>query len=175
MYGNAEVISENNTHIRYYYELDEDKKTLIKPATGDIYLAMLSQSSMICSVSSMVKREVLDELNGYDENLAYEDLDLWIRASRTYNFEFIDAVLIQKRELENSLGNQFFKKFNSRTKKINYSSYLVIRKAISLNKTKEENKALLKRLHYEMIKAYKTNDILLFFKYIPLELKLRFS
>ena len=175
VYGNAEVISENNTHIRYYYELSEDKKALKKPATGAIYLAMLSQSSMICSVSSMVKREVLDELNGYDENLAYEDLDLWIRASRTYNFEFIDAVLIQKRELENSLGNHFFKKFNSRTKKINYSSYMVIKKAISLNKTKEENKALLKRLHYEMIKAYKTYDFLLFFKYIPLELKLRFS
>lgn len=174
VYGNAELISENNTHIRYYYEVDSEKKTLKKPATGDIYLAMLSQSSMICSVSSMIKREVLEQLNGYDENLAYEDLDIWIRASRSYNFEFIDSVLIQKRELENSLGSQFYKKFNDRTKKINYSSYLIIRKAIAQNKTREENKALLKRLHYEMTKAYQTLDILLFIKYIPLELKLRF-
>ncbi|MDR7210063.1 glycosyltransferase family A protein [Flavobacterium piscis] len=175
VYGNAELTTENNTHLRYYYEVDSEKKVLKKPASGDIYLAMLSQSSMICSVSSMVKREVLEHLNGYDENLAYEDLDLWIRTSRNYNFEFIDSVLVQKRELDNSLGNQFYKKFNSRTKKINHSSYLVIKKAIELNKTKKENKALLKRLHYEMIKAYKTFDVLLFMKYIPLELKLRFS
>ena len=175
VYGNAEIISENNTHIRYYYEVDAEKKALIKPASGDIYLAMLNQSSMICSVSSMVKRDVLDELKGYDENLAYEDLDLWIRTSRNYNFEFIDAILVQKRELENSLGSQFYKKFNRRTRKINHSSYLVIKKAIALNTTKRENKALLKRLHYEMTKAYKTFDIGLFIKYIPLELRLRFS
>lgn len=174
VYGNAELISENNTHLRYYYEVDSEKKVLQKPATGDIYLAMLSQSSMICSVSSMIKREVLQQLNGYDENLAYEDLDLWIRVSRNYNFEFIDAVLVQKRELENSLGSQFLKKLNSRTRKINFSSYLVIKKAIALNKTGSENKALLKRLHFEMDKSFKTYDFILLLKYIPLEIKLRF-
>ncbi|OXB05080.1 glycosyltransferase family 2 protein [Flavobacterium pectinovorum] len=175
VYGNAEIISENKDHLRYYYKVGVEKKALIKPASGDIYLSMLNQSSMICSVSSMVKRDVLQELKGYDENLAYEDLDLWIRTSRNYNFEFIDAVLVQKREVKNSLGNQFYKKFNRRTRKINHSSYLVIKKAIALNKTKIENKALLKRLHYEMTKAYKTFDIWLFIKYIPLELRLRFS
>ncbi|UWY30485.1 glycosyltransferase [Flavobacterium sp. TR2] len=174
VYGNAELISEKNNHIRYYYEVDTEKKAVKKPASGDIYLAMLNQSSMICSVSSMMKREVLEQLNGYDENLAYEDLDFWIRASRDYSFEFIDSILVQKREVENSLGNQFYKKFNSRTRKINHSSYLVIKKAIALNKTKEENKALMKRLHFEMGKAYRTLDIWLFIKYIPLELKLRF-
>ncbi|MDN3674147.1 glycosyltransferase family A protein [Flavobacterium branchiarum] len=175
VYGNAELISEKNIHIRYYYEINSERKTLKSPASGDIYLAILSQSSMICSVSSMVKREVLEQLNGYNESLAYEDLDLWIRTSRLYNFEFIDDVLVQKRELENSLGSQFYKKNNSRTREINYSTYLIIKKAISLNQTKEENKALLKRLHYEMVKAYKTHDTLLFIKYIPIELKLRFS
>ena len=173
VYGNAEIISENNQHLLYYYEVNHEKKVLKKPATGDIYSSILSQSSMICSVASMVKREVLDELKGYDENLAYEDLDLWIRTARNYNFEFIDSVLIQKRELENSLGSQFYKKFNSRTRKINHSTYLIIKKAIALNKTKAENKAVLKRVHQEMVKAQKTYDIGLFIKYIPLELKLR--
>jgi len=173
IYGNAEIISENNQHLRYYYEVNAEKKVLKKPATGDIYSSILSQSSMICSVASMVKREVLDELKGYDENLAYEDLDLWIRTARNYNFEFIDSVLIQKRELEDSLGSQFYKKFSSRTRKINHSTYLIIKKAIALNKTKAENKAVLKRVHQEMVKAQKTYDIGLFIKYIPLELKLR--
>jgi len=174
VYGNTEIISENSKHLRYYYEVNPEKKVLKKPATGDIYSSILSQSSMICSVSSMIKREVLDELKGYDENLAYEDLDLWIRTARNYNFEFIDAILIQKRELENSLGSQFYKRFNSRTRKINHSTYLIIKKAIALNQSKTENKALLKRVHQEMVKAQKTYDIGLFIKYIPLEIRLRF-
>jgi len=174
VYGNAEIISEENTHLNYYYKVNADKKVITKPASGDIYKAILSQSSMICSISSMMRKEVLIELNGYDENLSYEDLDIWIRTSRNYNFEFIDSILVRKREVANSLGNMFYKRFNSRTRKINRSSYLVIKKAIALNQTKEENKALLKRLHYEMEKAYRTLDIFLFIKYIPLELKLRF-
>ncbi|WP_374175445.1 glycosyltransferase [Flavobacterium tructae] len=175
VYGNVEIISENNQHLRHYYEVGTERKTIVKPASGDIYLAMLNQSSMICSVSSMMKRKVLEELNGYDENLAYEDLDFWIRASRDHTFEFIDTVLVQKREIASSLGNQFYKKFNAKTRKINHSSYLVIKKAIALNKTKKENKALLKRLHFEMAKAYKTYDLPLLLKYIPLEITLRFS
>ncbi|WP_244307406.1 glycosyltransferase family 2 protein [Flavobacterium fluviatile] len=175
VYGNAEIISENNAHLSYYYAINNQNKVITKPASSDIYIAMLNQSSKICSVSSMVKRTVFDQLNGYDENLFYEDLDFWIRASRIYNFEFIDSVLIKKREVENSLGSQFYKKNNSKTKKINHSSYLVIKKAIALNKNRTENKALLKRMHYEMDKALKTFDYLLFLKYIPLELKLRFS
>jgi glycosyltransferase involved in cell wall biosynthesis len=175
VYGNAELINEKGDFYFYYFPVDFDKKTIEKRATGDIYLSVISGGNSLCSVSSMVKKSVFDALNGYDENLAYEDLDLWIRASRNYKFEFIDSVLVQKRELENSLGNQFYKKFNSRTKKINHSTYLVIKQAIVLNKTRHENKALLKRLHYEMTKAYKTFDVLLFMKYIPLELKLRFS
>jgi glycosyltransferase involved in cell wall biosynthesis len=174
VYGNTELITENNIHNGYYYEVNSSKKVIEKPATGNIYLSMLNQNSKICSVSAMIKKTVLEHLNGYDENLEYEDLDLWIRASRSYSFEFIDAILVQKRELENSLGSQFYKKFNSRTRKINYSTYLIIKKVIPLNETKKENKALLKRLHYEMDKAYKTYDLLLLLKYIPLEIKLRF-
>ena len=46
---------------------------------------------------------------------------------------------------------------------------------MALNVTRKENKALMKRMHFEMMKAYQTNDYLLFLKYIPLELRLRFS
>lgn len=174
VYGNVELISENNAHIGYYYPVNSNKEAIEKPASGNIYLSMLSQNSKICSVSAMIKKTVLDHLNGYDENLAYEDLDLWIRTSRLYNFDFIDHIIVQKRELENSLGSQFFKKSNSRTRKINRSTYLVIKKAIALNENKTENRALLKRLHFEMDKSFQTRDFMLLLKYIPLEIKLRF-
>lgn len=175
VYGNAALISENNLHLGYYFPVNELKKVVIKPASGDIYLDMLSQKSKICSVSSMLKRNVIEFLEGYDENLAYEDLDLWIRASRKYQFYFIDKILVQRRELSTSLGSQFFVKNNARTRKINYSSFLVLKKAKALNKTKIEHIALLKRLHYEMKKAWYTNDYILLVRLSFLELKIRIA
>ncbi|OXA76663.1 hypothetical protein SAMN05444397_101151 [Flavobacterium aquidurense] len=174
VYGNAELINDKGNSYFYYFPVDFDKKTIEKRATGDIYLSVISGGNSICSVSSMVKKSVFDTLNGYDENLAYEDLDLWIRASRIYNFDYIDKILIKKRISTTSLGTHFFIKNDARSKKINYSTYLIIQKAIRLNQSKIEHRAILKRMHFEMILAFKTADYLLFLKYILLEVKQRF-
>lgn len=173
VYGNAELITENGVFDSYYFTVDSHKKTIEKRQTGDIYLSVISGGNSICSVSSMVRKTVFDALNGYDENLAYEDLDLWIRASRNYEVDFVDEILIQKRISSNSLGTHFFIKNDARSKKINYSTYLIIKKVIALNRTKEEHKAILKRIHFEMILTYKTADYNLLWKYILLEIKQR--
>lgn len=174
VYGNAVLISEEGKPLEYYYELNENGKIKSVPPSGNIYISVLGQYHKICSVSSMVKREVFEKLGAYDENLAYEDLDLWMRASKKYDFEFIEDALIQKREVANSLGSQFFTKNNARTKRLNRSTYAIIQKAMKQNTSKAENKALLKRTHFEMTKVLKTGDYLLFLQYIPTELKLRF-
>lgn len=173
VYGNAELITEDGKHDSYYFPVNESKKTIEKREIGAIYLSVISGGNSICSVSSMVKKSVFDDLKGYDENLAYEDLDFWIRASRKYDFDFIDEVLIQKRISTNSLGTHFFLKNDSRSRKINYSTYLIIKKAIQLNQTKEEHKAILKRIHFEMILALKTSNYKLLSRYILLEIKQR--
>ncbi|MBP2284437.1 glycosyltransferase involved in cell wall biosynthesis [Flavobacterium sp. CG_23.5] len=173
VYGNTELISENGEFHSYYFAVDKSKKVMENRITGNIYVSVLSGGDSICSVSSMVKKSVFDSLQGYDETLAYEDLDFWIRASRHFEFDFIDEILIQKRIVANSLGTDFFKKNDSKSKKINYSTYLILKKAIALNKTREENKAILKRIHFETILAYKTSNMILMIKYIVLEIKLR--
>lgn len=174
VYGNATLITKNSTFDSYYFPVDNSKKVIAKRITGDIYESVLSGGDSICSVSSIVKKSVFDHLNGYDETLAYEDLDFWIRASRIYDFDFIDEILIQKRIVPNSLGTDFFRKNDARARKINHSTYLILKKAIGLNETKKENKAILKRIHFEMILAYKTSNSTLLLKYIILEIKLRF-
>lgn len=173
VYGNAIQITENGEFDSYYFPVDSNKKTIEKRQTGDIYLSVISGGNSICSVSSMVRKSVFDDLEGYDENLAYEDLDFWIRASRKYNFDFIDEMLIQKRISSNSLGTHFYIKNDERSRKINNSTYLIIKKAIQLNRTKEEHKAILKRMHFELILAFKTSNFKLLFKYILLEIKQR--
>lgn len=174
VYGNAQLINEKGDFYFYYFPVDSNKKTIEKRATGDIYLSVITGGNSICSVSSMVKKSVFDVLNGYDENLAYEDLDLWIRASRVYDFDYIDEILIKKRISTTSFGTHFFIKNDVRSKKINYSTYLIIQKAIALNKSKIEHQAILKRMHFDMILAFKTADYKLFLKYLLLEIKQRF-
>ena len=174
VYGNAELINEKGDFYFNYFPVDSNKKTIEKRTTGDIYLSVISGGNSICSVSSLVKKSVFDVLNGYDENLAYEDLDLWIRASRIYEFDYIDEILIKKRISATSLGTHFFIKNDARSRKINYSTYLIIQKAIALNRTKSEHKAILKRMHFEIILALKTADYKLFLKYILLEIEQRF-
>jgi glycosyltransferase involved in cell wall biosynthesis len=175
VYGNAALINEKGEFQSYYFAVDKLKKVIDKRITGDIYLSVLSGGDSICSVSSMVKKSVFDNLMGYDETLAYEDLDFWIRASRHYEFDFIDEILIQKRVVANSLGTDFFKQNDSRAKKINHSTYLILKKAIAQNRSREEHKAILKRIHFEIILSYKTSNLILIIRYSLLEIKVRFK
>ena len=173
IYGNAELISENGNFINDYFKTDTNRKRLQSQPTGDIYIGLLNGNNNLCSISSLVKKAVFDSLNGYDENLAYEDYDFWIRASRIYNFDYVDKILVQKRVLKDSMYTLLTQKNNKKTRRFNYSTYLILQKAFKLNRTKEEFIAMLKRIHFEMTVAYKTRDFRLLLKYFFLELKVR--
>ena len=175
IYGNAELIDEKGNFMKDYFKTDANRKRIKSQPTGNIYIGLLNGNNNVCSISSLVKREVFMKLEGYDENLTYEDYDLWIRASRTYNFDYIDEILIQKRVLSNSMYTLLFKKNNSRTRLFNYSTYLILTKVYLLNKNKEEFTAMLKRIHFEMTVAIKTRDLNLLMKYIIMELKVRWK
>lgn len=175
VYGNLERIDDENNHIDNFFKVDENLKTIKPQPTGDIYKGLLSIENNVCSVSSMVKREVYEALNCYDTKLNYEDLDFWIRAARQFEFEYIDEVLVQKRVLSGSLSDNRFKRFNSKTRKFNQSTYLIILKAIKLNQTNDENKAILKFIYHELRVATKTLDFMLFLKYIILLLRIKLS
>ena len=165
VYGNLIEIDENGNFIRNYYT-EEDH-----PESGNIYKMVIGRTTKICSVSSMVKKSVFEKLGYYDENLAYEDLDLWVRASRVYEFEYIDAFLVKKRELSTSLSAFFTQRNNAKTKRLHESSLAILKKAYCLNQTKDEYKALLGRIRFEFYKFLKSKEYLLLFQLIFLGLK----
>lgn len=167
VYGNLIEIDENDTFIRNYYTEVDD------PKSGDIYKMVIGRTTKICSVSSMIKKSVFEKLGYYDENLAYEDLDLWVRASRAYEFEYIPDFLVKKRELSNSLSSFFTKPNNAKTKRLHESSLVILKKAFRLNKTKEEHKALLGRTRFEFFKFLKSKNYKLLLELLILELKIR--
>lgn len=175
VYGNAEEIDEKGVFLNYYFDVNDLKKVIEKRPTGDIYTSVISGGNCMCSVSALMKKEVYNLLSGYDENLNYEDLDLWIRASRLFEFDFIDEILVKKRVVLNSHGSKFHKKKSVLAKKINESTLLIIKKAIALNKSKEEHKAILKRIHFEMILNFKNSHFSLVLNYLFLEFFVRFK
>jgi glycosyltransferase involved in cell wall biosynthesis len=172
VYGNAESISEKGYFVSYYFPVNGQKKVIQKRITGDIYENVLSDFYSICSVSAMIKKSVCDHLSGYDENLAYEDLDFWIRASRIYEYDFIDEPIMQKRILSNSLATNFYKKNDPLTKKIDYSTYLILKKAIKLNRSKNEDLAVQKRVHNSIVQCFNNGNYGLVWKNLELRILL---
>ena len=69
VYGNVELIYPDGSHLYNFFKTDSNGKRVLQQPVGDIYLGLLSMQNNVCSVSSMVKKEVYDKLNGYDESL----------------------------------------------------------------------------------------------------------
>lgn len=168
VYGNAAFISEKGKHIEYYFAVDENLKTIELPKSGDIYEDVISERTVICSVTAMISKYYFDKLNGYDESLIYEDLDFWIRASRNFNIEFIDEILVQKRIVNNSFHSNFKRKHNI----IGKTTNRILNKTYRLNKSKKENLILKNRVMIEIKTSVKTKNFILFYKNGLLWLKL---
>lgn len=159
-FSDAFLINSRDEVLGTHYPRDENGQLLEKPPEGNIYQELISRY-FICPPTIMTKREVLEQLNGYDEALLYEDFDFWIRSSRTFEYIFNKAPLVKKRNVKNSHSSS---QFAFRSKHLD-STYKVCRKIFELNKTLEEDKALINRINYEMRQCLKTFNFGLLPKY----------
>lgn len=69
---------------------------------GNLYEVLL-EGNFIPAMTAMVKRSVFDKVGYYDENLAYEDHDMWLRIAQEYEFKFSDYVSAKYRLHEKNL------------------------------------------------------------------------
>lgn len=53
--------------------------------------------------TAMIRRATFDVIGFYDEDLAYEDWDMWLRIARQYHFAYLDRKLARYRVLETSM------------------------------------------------------------------------
>lgn len=140
IYSDAIYIDEHGTELAVHFS----NRKLV-PFSGDIYKKVISKY-FISPPTMMMKREVLLELGGYDENLAYEDFDFWIRSSRNWEYQYQPEVLTKVRKANGSLSSKAYTKNDHQL----YSTYLVCEKIKDLNQTAEEHLALTIRLKYEI-------------------------
>lgn len=158
-FSDAEHIDESGNFIR----LHSDKYPHNTIPSGDIYKHVINRY-FICSPTMMFRREVVEYLNGYDESLAYEDFDFWVRASRKYRFIYTPQVLLKKRSVSNSMSkNQFKRSGNQR-----FSTFRVCRKIKDLNRNRDEVNALRTRIWYELKVCVRLLDFRLGFAYLQL-------
>ena len=72
---------------------------------GDIYRNLLLGKYLIPTPSAMVKKSVFEKLGVFDETLlALEELDLWLRISKQFHFEYISVPLVISHYTEKSIS-----------------------------------------------------------------------
>ena len=135
---------------------------------GNIYKDVIERY-FICSPTMMVRREIFDLLGGYDEVLAYEDFDFWIRSSRLTKYVYLPQALVKRRLVDGSMRSA---QFTYRSRQLQ-STFMVCKKIRHLNRSREEDEALIHRLHYEMKVALRLLNPTLCFQYLKLWLKVK--
>ncbi|MFD2513714.1 glycosyltransferase [Pontibacter locisalis] len=147
VYTDAEYISDAGKHLYYHSQK-------YRPAPdGEVFAEVLARY-FICPPTMLIRREVFEKLNGYDETLAFEDFDFWIRSARTFKYYYLNRVTTKRRIHTSALSKGLYKKGN----KLLASTVKVCRKAVELVHTAEERKALGLRLRYEARHAYFTGN-----------------
>lgn len=135
---------------------------------GKIFREVLSRY-FINSPTTMFRKSLLDELGGYDESLAYEDFDFWIRSTPRTRYAYLPEALVRRRMLPSSMGKQQYKRTSNQA----LSTWVVCKKALKFCKSPEDFLALRKRVAYEMRQALRIGRFLLAWSYVRLWIEAR--
>ena len=134
--------------LKAHYKRNASGELLEPVPQGQVYREVLERY-FICTPTMMMRRSVLDTLNGYDETLAYEDFDFWVRSARHWKYLYTDSILVKKRVLPRSWSAR---QYEAETLQLE-STLKICHKAAALNTRREEDRALGKRLRYELRQA----------------------
>jgi glycosyltransferase involved in cell wall biosynthesis len=101
VYTDAYLINERGQPLPELF-IDSHKSFAERPS-GNIYDILL-QGNFIPGMTFLFKKQVFADLGGYDEELEYEDFDMWLRVARKYQIIFSDFVSCKYRIRQSSLS-----------------------------------------------------------------------
>jgi glycosyltransferase involved in cell wall biosynthesis len=73
------------------------------PAEGRIFEQLITYN-YLPAPTILARRAALEEMGLYDETLAYEDFDMWLKLADRYEFRYLPAELVNYRVLASSLS-----------------------------------------------------------------------
>jgi glycosyltransferase involved in cell wall biosynthesis len=90
------------------YETDGSEWVRHPEARGEIYEAELERDRIHPTSTVMVRQDILQEVGGFDASLpSRQDYDLWIRITEHYEVDYVDQILVDKREQEGGISKNF--------------------------------------------------------------------
>lgn len=162
-FSDAEIISQNGQIIGKH----SDRFPHTSIPQGDIYRALIHRYFLL-SPTLMFRKEVIDKIGGYDENMAFEDFDFLMRASRQFLFCYSPIPLIRKRLVQGSMSEKQFKRASPQR----WSTLHVCKKIARMNRTVSEHRALQERIRYEIRVSIRLLDFKLAFAFTRLYFRL---
>lgn len=155
IYTDAELIDERSQVIGYYYRRDAQGKVITRPPFGYVFTQILLKA-FLCPPTLMFRRVLLEKTGGYDETLAYEDFDVWVRSAQNFQFYFLDKILTRRRVHNSSLSHKLYTPGDNQLA----STVIICRKAQQLVRTPAEKSALVVRVKSELRQAIFTHNFL---------------
>ncbi len=140
IYSDAMYISEEGRRLQRHFA-----NSRLKPYTGEVYEKVID-TYFIPPPTMMMKKEALDQMGGYDELLAYEDFDFWVRSARNWRYAYQSEVLTLIRKSDHSHSKGWYRKDDKQL----YSTFKVCKKIQELNQKKSEGLALIRRVKFEL-------------------------
>jgi glycosyltransferase involved in cell wall biosynthesis len=64
--------------------------------SGDIFIPLLIKN-FVPAMSTLVRRKCYDVVGIYDESLSYEDMDMWLRIARQFEFLYVPGITARYR------------------------------------------------------------------------------
>ena len=148
VYSNCELIDESGRSLGLHHRPDGPGRLKPAPASGWVFAEVLRRY-FISTPTMLMRRACLEALDGYDETLAYEDFDFWVRASRNWQFLYLDEITTRKRKHPRSMSAQAYRRHDPYLA----STIRVCDKALNLAVTPAEHAALAVRLRSELRQA----------------------
>lgn len=150
VFTDAEIIDEDGNLLRDHFDTVKNSLGIKKIPEGDIFYDLIDKF-FVSAPTMLVKREVFDDLKGYDESLEYEDFDFWIRSSRKWKYGLLDRKLTKVRK---HVGGMTANMYRKRDKKVE-STFIVCKKIEKMIDDNRGRAALLRRVKYEFRMALK--------------------
>lgn len=110
------------------YQMDESGELLPKTliGTGPSFEVMpegwtfdtLLERNFVPALTALVRRRCFDVVGGYDEDLIFEDWDMWLRISRQFKFKYFPEPTAYYRLLQTSMTNTLSAEMEESTRRI---------------------------------------------------------
>lgn len=152
-FADAVYINENSVQASDYTVLQTRKLSLKNLISGEVREELMD-GCFFAAPTALLKTDIVKNIGCYNENLTYEDWDLWLRLTRTHKFLFVNDVLIKYRVLNNSMSHSDNKEYLLSRLKIVKREYIDTPKVVFKGKS-SLRKLLRKSSFVEKLKLLK--------------------